>query len=105
MIPKLSFIQSDDRVVNLVQDRLIKSLNPVLNNPILDGVLLESVSLVTGSDNVVNHTLGRPLVGWFVTRLRASATIYDKQDANTGTPNLTLVLVSSANVTVDLYVF
>jgi len=104
MLPKISLVQSADRVLNLFQDRVLKSVNPLLNNPLLDGVLLEEVVLLTG-DNVVNHTLGRPLIGWIVTRRRASATIYDNQDANTGTPNLTLVLNSSANVTVDLYVF
>jgi len=103
MLPKIQLVQSDDRVLNLFQDRVLKSVNPVLNNPLLDGILLQSVALING-DTVVNHLLGRPLVGWFVTRRRAAATIYDKQDTN-GTPNLTLVLNSSAAVTVDICVF
>jgi len=104
MIPRISLVQSADRVLNLFQDKVLKSVNPLLSNPLLDGVLLESVVLASGTDTIVNHTLGRKLVGWVITRRRASATIYDKQDANL-TADLTLVLNSSAAVTVDIYVF
>jgi len=44
------------------------------------------------------------LTGWNPTRIRASATIFDTQDSNQ-TPQLTLNLVASANVVVDLLVF
>lgn len=69
----------------------------------LDGQLLPNVALANGA-NVVNHGLGRALIGWFPTRVRASATVYDTQDAN-ATPDKTLQLTASAAVTVDLWVF
>lgn len=78
-------------------------LNPVLANPTLKTVLLKDVALISGT-NVINHKLSRPLQGWSTARVRASATIYDLQDSNQ-TPQLTLVLVASAPVTIDLVVF
>lgn len=78
-------------------------LNPFLDNPPNNSLVLKNIHLSTGS-NVVNHFLGRPLQGWKPTRVRASATLYDTQDTNQ-TPQLTLVLVASAAVVVDLEVF
>jgi hypothetical protein len=89
--------------LELMQTSWASELNPVLANPLVQGQLLKSVSLVAGQ-NIVNHKLGRALQGWVVTRIRASATLYDQQDANK-TPGLTLVLQASAPVVVDLYVF
>lgn len=103
LVPMFQKLTTTDRVVNQIQDNLGRTLNPLTNQPLNSGNILTSVTLVTGA-NSINHKLGRPLVGWFVTRIRASATLYDTQDTNK-TPNLTLNLVSSANVVVDLFVF
>jgi hypothetical protein len=88
---------------DIAQDRWASILNPLIKNPSNNRSLLKNVKLVTGS-NVINHGLGQPLQGWNPVRIRASATFYDTQDSNP-TPDLTLVLVSSANVTIDLEVF
>lgn len=86
-----------------MQVQWAQQLNPIIANPILNNVILKNVSLVSGT-NVINHKLGRPLQGWKTTRVRASATFYDTQDTNQ-TPQLTLVLVASAPVVIDLEVF
>lgn len=78
-------------------------LDPIVANPTTNPGLLKNVSLIAGT-TVVNHLLGRALQGWKLTRQRAAASIYDQQDTNP-TPQLTLVLVSSAPVVVDLEVF
>ncbi len=85
------------------QNTWATSLNPLLNRPANNSIILPQVKLTTGT-NVVNHRLGRKLQGWIPVRIRASATFYDQQDTNQ-TPDLTLVLVSSADVTIDLEVF
>lgn len=95
--------KSDDQSLSLMQTAWATELDPVLRNPLTSGNLLKSVELVTGS-NSVNHKLGRKLQGWLVIRKRAISEIYDAQDT-CPTPALTLQLVSSANVTVDLYCF
>ncbi len=95
--------QSADVPFQLMQSSWAKQLNPVIANPLMSGQVLKSVHLTTGA-NEVNHKLQRPLQGWFVTRIRSAASLYDTQDANQ-MPNLTLSLQSSADVIVDLYVF
>ncbi len=101
---QLPQFQNDDMAFQQMQNKWASQLNPVLANLLVNGRLIRNQELSTGA-NVVNHKLGRDLVGWFVTRLRDSAvSIYDTQDSNQMS-NLTLNLVSSAPVTVDLWVF
>lgn len=90
--------------LDMMQDKWAADIEPVLNNPIVDSNLLKSISLIAGT-NVVSHKLGRNLIGWYITRMRSNFTeLYDLQDSNQ-TPQLTLVLVASANCVVDLQVF
>lgn len=103
MIQKYQKITTSDRITNQIQDNISKVTTPLTAIPLNSGSLLQSVSLVSGA-NSVNHKLGRALVGWFIVRQRAAASVYDTQDTNP-TPTLTLNLVSSANVVVDVYVF
>lgn len=105
-------VQTGDRNQNQLQQYLQGPLNKLLANPLLNGVLLlgdgtansPGIFLKAGMTNIVNHTLGRNLIGWIVTTSRAAAVIYDTQELNT-TPNLNLQLITSADVLVQLYVF
>ena len=99
----LPYFQSGDRILSQLQTQWASQLNPVIALPQSQGIILPSVSLMTGA-NVVNHMLGRKLQGWQIVRQRASASISDTQDANQ-MPQLTLNLTSSADVVVDLFVF
>lgn len=93
----------DNQVMQLLQTSWASKLDPLLLNPLSGGSLLKSVNLAIGS-NIINHKLGRKLQGWYIVRQRAASSIYDSQDSNQMS-NLTLVLNSSAAVTVDIYVF
>lgn len=86
-----------------MQTKWASIINPILAAPIVNGLLLNNVSLVSG-DNTINHRLGRKLQGWIVVGKNANANIYDKQSTNT-MPELTLVLNSSGTLTVNLWVF
>lgn len=97
------------------------SLNPIVNGTIVDqskdanGHLQAGIQLKTGKTNHINHGLNRSIVGWVVVRQRGLASIYDAQDSdpNDGfTPNrpnpnpqLTVLLITSADVFVDIYFF
>ena len=70
-----------DKDFGMMQTAWASSLNPVIEMPINSGEILTKVSLVAGF-NQVNHKLTRKLQGWIVIRMRASATIFDTQDAN-----------------------
>lgn len=78
-------------------------INPVINRAQNNSVIIEKLSLASG-DNTIPHTLNRALRGWNIVRIRAAATIYDKQDSN-GNPTVNLVLNASTAVTIDLEVF
>lgn len=99
----LPIMQSDSEQLLSVQTRWASILNPLLSNPLLNGVVLKQVQLASGS-NIINHKLGRKLQGFIITRQRGPANIYDTQD-NNSMPDLTLHLESSASVSCDIYVF
>jgi hypothetical protein len=99
----LPIFKTENDKLQLMQVSWKNILQPLLRNVLTQGLILKNVQLNIGS-NVINHRLGQPLAGWFVTRKKAAADIYDTQDTNP-TPALTLTLVSDAVVTVDLYVF
>jgi len=91
------------QTMDQLQTKWSAIINPVITNPANNSSILKNITLTTGT-NVINHKLGQPLQGWNPVRIRAAATFYDLQDTNQ-TPDLTLVLVSSANVIIDLEVF
>lgn len=59
---------------------------------------------LSAGTNTINHLLGRTLQGYRIIRQRAAASIHDEQDDNQ-MPQLTLVLVSTASVVIDLEIF
>jgi hypothetical protein len=98
----LPTFNTQDLVVSQLQSTWSQALNPLLRNPANNSYILEKIPLVAGP-NVVNHLLGRKLIGWRIVRQRADASIYDTQDSN-NTPALTLNLVSSADAVCDIEV-
>ena len=88
---------------DLANSKWAAQLDPVLANPMNGVNILKNVSLINGT-TTINHLLGSKLQGWFLTRVRGAAIIYDQQDTNPN-PQLTLVLVSNAAVIVDIGVF
>ena len=102
-MPKLQRIQTADRVLNMIQDNVSNILDPYSSLEIVQGQILQNVSLVSGTNNIA-HKLNRNLIGWFIVRQRSAGTVYDIQDTNP-TSELFLRLVASANMSVDLYVF
>ena len=99
----LPIFKTDDREVMMLQTKWASVINPVLAQPINNGLILTSIKLVTGN-NVINHRLGRPLQGWILTSVNSPVTLYDKQSTNPST-DLTLVLNSSGAATVNILVF
>ena len=99
----LPYFQTSNKDLSLLQTGWSSQLNPLLAQPIANGQVLKDVSLTIGS-NTINHKLGRKLQGWWIVRQRASGSVYDTQDVNTS-PQLTLLLTSTANMVVDILVF
>lgn len=86
-----------------MQSKWKSQIDPLLSNPVIKGQLLTNILLANGT-TVINHGLGRKLIGWFLVGINGAATVYDSQASNQ-TPQLTLVLVSNAAVSCNLWVF
>lgn len=93
-------VQTDDREFNQFQSNVITALQPLLTNSLLNGNQLKGISLINGS-TIVNHGLGRVQQGWIITDIDDAAEIYRTGDFN----STTMVLVSDADVTVNIYVY
>lgn len=100
MAGNLPLVQSADLSLMLLQSRWKSTLDPLLRNQLVDGVLLTDVALVTG-ENVINHLLGRKQVGWIIVDRDASTAVYRSAALN----DLTLTLNSSGSVTVSIWCF
>lgn len=93
---------SDLPVITLLQDKWASQLDPLLAQPTSHATIIQNV--VLSSSSVINHTLGRNLIGYQVIRQRGAASIYDRQDTNLS-PDKTLLLTSSSGVSVDILCF
>lgn len=76
-------------------------LNPVLANLLIQGSQLSGIVLVANTPQSFNHFLGKNQTGWIVTDQNSSANIYRTQPFN----DSTLTLESSADVTINLWVY
>lgn len=98
----LPSFNTDDRILSMLQSQWASQIDPVIGLPLVKGTTLKNVKLVTG-DNTINHLLQRPIQGYLVTNMQgAFSQIFSKPSAM---PDLTMILNSSANTTVTLYVF
>jgi hypothetical protein len=97
---KIPQVQTADKDFNLYQSQLQKAVQPALDNPQNAGMQLTNIVLSTGT-NTINHMLGRPMQGWYLTDINGAATVYRSQPLNAQT----LTLLSSAVVTVSLWVY
>jgi len=96
-------INIDDFPTAQLQGNVEKVLNPILNKPFMDHVILENISVLSASDTTVNHGLGR-LVKVIPFNLTADANVWQKQSSNP-TPEVSVLLRASADVTCDLLLF
>lgn len=103
-IKRLKKLDTKSGELNKFQDNVESAFEGVLNAPILDGTLVRDVCLEAGKVNEVHHKLGRPAIGWFITRKRADSRIWDTQDYNPN-PTRYLSLACSHTVTIDIWVF
>ena len=94
----------EDANINQIQENIEQVLEPFIINPILNGVLIKEVNIVSGTTTNIEHKLGRKPLGWIVTRKRADSRVWDLNDTNTA-QDKTLSLTCSSNVKIDLWIF
>lgn len=92
------------RVINQLQTNIQDSFRPLNSKTQNDSNIISNINLIAGKVNTINHLLGQNLSGWKIVRQRGNAIIWDVQDTNTN-PSQTLLLNTSANVSIDIEVF
>lgn len=102
-VANVSDAQNTLRVINTLQNNIDDALQPMVVKTQNDSLIIPNISLIAGQVNIVNHRLGRILQCWNCCRIRGPAIIYDDQD-NNPSPNLTLWLHTTADVTINLLV-
>lgn len=93
-----------DPALTQLQDNISAALQPLVKNPLLDGLLIDDITLTSGSTTVVNHGLGRKVRGYIVVKSNANVTVYIVE-ANQVAPEAQLVLSTTVTATISLYVF
>lgn len=96
----LPIIQDPSQNLMLVQQKWKSQLDPLLASPSLNGRALNNIQLSVGS-NTIPHGLGAAQQGWYLTDQNAASQIFRSSPFNAQN----LVLTSSAQVTVNLWVF
>lgn len=88
---------------DLANPKWAASINPLLANPLVSGLIIDVVHIRVGL-NVVNHGLGRPPQGYLVIGNDSPVVVYDSQ-RNNSRPELTLFLNAATACNIKLYVF
>ena len=86
--------------LELMQTRWSSQLNPLLSNVLVQGQLIQNVSLKNGVTTIY-HSLGQLPNGWILVDVNGTASIYRSQPFNAQT----LTLTSNAAVTVSIWIF
>lgn len=94
-------LNTDDDILNRIQNNLIQAIEPLTRVPIANGNMLQGISLVAGNNNI-NHGLDRKPIGYIVVSTTVQAYFADNIPTATTT---SFNLVPSAATTVSLWVF
>lgn len=102
MIPELRRVRSNDDSLRQLQDGVDFVLRAISTKEILDGVLIQDISITSGTAKIVDHKLGRVPLGYIVVSRNANSNIWT---STSSVPSSVLKLNASANVTINLWVF
>ncbi len=95
----ISQIITDDKNLQLIQNNVNNSLKPLESSPMNGGVVLNNVSLTTGQDNVVQHTLKHTPTLFLVGNLDSNSVVW-----MTASNSSTITLQCSASCKISLWI-
>lgn len=102
MFPQVQVSQVSDPVIRQALQLLTLPLNKILSIEMLDGLKISSVSLKANTELQIPHKLGREYLGYLITSKNANANVWT---SSTDNKDKYLNLTSSADVTVDIWVY
>ena len=97
---QLPVFQTTLQPLMLMQNRWASIINPTLASPLSTPSMLTNIPLATGV-NIIYHKLGQLPVGWIITDVNASVSIYRSKPFT----DTTLTLTSNGAATISLIVF
>lgn len=100
-------IQFEDQPISLFQDNVGNALIPLQAMPMVGGVLISNISLVTAQDNFVKHTLGRFPFIFFIGNLNAQSTVWSPASTDLNGKNWNNSVINlrcSANCIVSMWI-
>lgn len=90
----------EDSNLSLFQQALNDQFSQIGKIPFINGNLIENVSLTSGQNNSIEHKLGRVAKGYFILTKDSQADIWNGE-----LTDKVIILLSSSNTVVDLWVF
>ena len=102
-MPSYLRYRTDNADIEQVQDAIQKKFGEMDDLAILDGKLLENLSLSTATLDIP-HKLGRKYRGYFIADLTADVRVY-RDTASTKDPAVILPIKASGTATAKVWVF
>jgi len=107
---KVAKIWSQEADLTQAVEPVVDRFNEMVDVPILQGRLLENVSVKEGTTNRIRHGLGRKLRGWIVVRQPVQQILFSDDQATNKKESEELWLYvwtgsTTATYTVNLWVF
>lgn len=96
----LEKIDTPDELLNRIQDRIIRVLNPLAKSRLLAGRLIEGVTIGT-SETLIPHGLDQTGVKWMLVSPTVDARVWQSSSADRNF----LYLRASASQVADIWVF
>lgn len=103
MIPNYKKIRSENSDIRQIQDAIALVIDQISSKDILDGILVEDISLVSGV-NLVSHKLDRAPKGFIVVARNANQNVWNGVSTR-AVSNLNMALQCSGSVKVSIWFF
>jgi len=98
----LKRINTEDKNLNQVQENVDKVLDGINQNPLLGGRIKQDVVLKELEPFELEHGMNRQVIGYFIIKKSGEADVWDTKS---NIPSKTLILTSTKNVVISLYIF
>ncbi len=97
-------VNTTTRETQELNNNLIRTFTSISKNPLLNSPVLVQGIVLSTSDTIVQHKLGRQYVGFIITNSNAGQTVYQSSTVNSA-PGVQIILKATGAVTVDILFF
>lgn len=102
-LPLFYSLRTSDPKITPILERLKLIFAQLFSKEIIDGQLIDSITLIAGGTVKVPHKLERAYNGWFIVKIDGFAQVFDN-NSNTETEKF-IYISSDAAVHINIWVF